>query len=161
MSAPDEQSAATGDGYPGGDPPLAHKINYLFETVRRPDGKPYSNEEVAEAINRRGDATISGTYLWYLRRGDRDNPTKKHLEVIARFFDVSPAYFFDDSRSRAIARELAVLRRLADADVQRVAMRLDGLSTRSLHAVAELIDRVRELEGLPPGDDRPDAPGSA
>jgi transcriptional regulator with XRE-family HTH domain len=151
MSAPDEPSATAGDTDSGRGWSLAHKINHLFETIRRPDGKPYSNEEVAEAINCRGDATISGTYLWYLRKGDRDNPTKKHLEVIARFFDVSPAYFFDDGRPRAVAAELAVLRGLAGAEAQRVAMRLAGLSPRSLQTVAELIDRVRELEGLPPG----------
>jgi hypothetical protein len=130
---------------------LARRINHLFETVRRPDGKPYSNEEVAEAINGRGDTTISGTYLWYLRRGDRDNPTKKHLEVLARFFDVSPAFFFDDERSRRIAVDSLPERRPADSLADRVATRLDGLSPRSLHTVAELIDRVRELEGLPPG----------
>ena len=127
---------------------LAHKINYLFETVRRPDGKPYSNEEVAESINGRGDTTISGTYLWYLRRGDRDNPTKKHLEVLARFFDVSPAFFFDDERSRRIAGES--LPAAPPTEAQRIAVRLDGLSARSLRTVGELLDRVRELEGLPP-----------
>jgi hypothetical protein len=127
---------------------LAQKINHLFETVRRPDGKSYSNEEVAEAINERGEATISGTYLWYLRRGDRDNPTKKHLEVLARFFDVSPAYFFDDGSRPPV-----------DACAMRIAARLDGLSPRSLRTVADLIERVRELEGLPSAD--PDAPTGA
>lgn len=97
MSPADETSVTTSDAGTVRGGPLAHKINYLFETVRRPDGKSYSNEEVAEAITELGEATISGTYLWYLRRGDRDNPTKKHLEVLARFFGVSPAYFFDDA----------------------------------------------------------------
>jgi hypothetical protein len=157
------------DHPPAGHPPaaddappdcsLARRINHLFESVRRPDGKPYSNEEVAEAINGRGDTTISGTYLWYLRRGDRDNPTKKHLEVLARFFDVSPAFFFDDERSRRIAVDSVPEPRPADSLAERVAVRLDGLSPRSLHTVAELIDRVRELEGLPPGG--PGRPGGA
>jgi transcriptional regulator with XRE-family HTH domain len=154
MSA-DQHPADAGAG-PTPECTLARKINYLFETLRRPDGKPYSNEEVAESINERGETTISGTYLWYLRRGDRDNPTKKHLEVLARFFDVSPAFFFDDHRSRAIAGPSVPAPRPADNPARRVAVRLDGLSPRSLHTVAELIDRVRELEGLPardPSDD--------
>lgn len=103
MSPADEPRTTTGGAEAVRGGPLARKINHLFETVRRSDGKPYSNEEVAEAITELGEATISGTYLWYLRRGDRDNPTKKHLEILARFFDVSPAYFFDDDRSRRIA----------------------------------------------------------
>jgi transcriptional regulator with XRE-family HTH domain len=148
MSAPDEPSATAGDTDSGRGWSLAHKINHLFETIRRPDGKPYSNEEVAEAINCRGDATISGTYLWYLRKGDRDNPTKKHLEVLARFFDVSPAFFFDDERSRRIAGES--LPAAPPTEAQRIAVRLDGLSARSLRTVGDLLDRVRELEGLPP-----------
>ena len=138
---------------------LAHKINYLFETVRRPDGKPYSNEEVAESINGRGETTISGTYLWYLRRGDRDNPTKKHLEVLARFFDVSPAFFFDDERSRRIA--VTSLPSPPESPAHRVALRLDGLSPRSLHTVASLIERVRELEGLPSATGSEGPPGPA
>jgi transcriptional regulator with XRE-family HTH domain len=147
MSATDPLTATAG---PAPEGSLAGKINQLFETVRRADGKPYSNEDVAEAINGRGEATISGTYLWYLRRGDRDNPTKKHLEVLARFFDVSPAFFFDDQPARPIAGDPPDHR--GDAETRRVARRLDGLSPRSLRAVAELIDRVRELEGLPPRD---------
>jgi transcriptional regulator with XRE-family HTH domain len=130
---------------------LADKINHLFATIRRPDGKQYSNEEVAAAISRTAvddGPKISGAYLWYLRNGQRDNPTKKHLEALAAFFQVSPAYFFDDERSREIVNELAVLRILADSNVQRVAMRLGGLSKASLRAVAEVVDRVRQLEGL-------------
>ncbi|HEU5111358.1 MAG TPA: XRE family transcriptional regulator [Micromonosporaceae bacterium] len=149
MSSPEPPPVDTGaDLGIGPACTLAHKINYLFETVRRPDGKPYSNEEVAESINGRGETTISGTYLWYLRRGDRDNPTKQHLEVLARFFDVSPAFFFDDERSRRVARQ--TLPAAPPTEAQRVAVRLDGLSPRSLRTVGELIDRVRELEGLPP-----------
>lgn len=147
MSPTDEPSDATGNAgvVVGGS--LASKINYLFETVRRADGKPYSNEEVAEAITELGEASISGTYLWYLRRGDRDNPTKKHLETLARFFDVSPAFFFDDARSRQIAMTGRASR--TDEDARRVAALLCDLSPRSRRAVTDLIGRVRELEGLP------------
>ena len=137
---------------------LAQKINHLFDTIRRPDGTRFSNEEVAAAIGKGEPSKISGSYLWLLRKGDRDNPTIKHLEAIASFFDVSPAYFFDDAKSRAIASELALLRAIKDAGVQRIATRLHGLSPRSVEAIAQVIESIRAAEGLaptPPEDDTP------
>jgi transcriptional regulator with XRE-family HTH domain len=52
---------------------------------------------------------VSGTYLWLLRTGQRDNPTMKHLIAIARFFGVPPTYFFPDDAMRqdAVPAELA------------------------------------------------------
>jgi len=126
---------------------LAEKINHLFATVLRPDGKRYSNDDVAGTVTADG-TQISNQYLSYLRRGERDNPTKKHLEALARFFSVSPAYFFDDVKSKAIAEELQLLRALADSGVKRVATRLGGLSPDSLRNIASIIEHVREIEGL-------------
>jgi ESX-1-secreted protein regulator len=125
---------------------LADRINHLFETVLRPDGSRYSNDEVAATM---GDGPqISGAYLSSLRRGVRDNPTKRHLEALAGFFSVSPAYFFDDAEFVAIAEELKLLRALADSGVKRVATRLGGLSPDSLRNIASIVERVREIEGL-------------
>ena len=136
---------------------LAQKINHLFDIIRRPDGTRYSNEEVAAALAQNAEGSkISGSYLWLLRRGDRDNPTIKHLEALASFFDVSPAYFFDDARSRAIAGELAVLRAIQDGNIERIAARLNGLSPRGIEAITKVIESVRAAEGLVP--EPPDEP---
>lgn len=127
---------------------LAEKLNHLFATVH-PSGRPErSSEEVAEAISARGGPTISATYIWQLRKGLRDNPTKKHLEALADFFGVPPAYFFNDAAAVRIDAELDLLSALRDAPVRQVALRASGLSPQSLKAIAEMIDRVRQLEGL-------------
>ena len=135
-----------------GEPPprrtLAEKIDHLFATVRPPKGE-YTHEEVANAIGDAGGPTISATYVWQLRKGLRDNPTKKHVEALAGFFGVPPAYFFDDDAAAQIDAELALLTALRDAEVRQVALRASGLSTESLHTIAEMIERVRRLEGLP------------
>ncbi|MET9566382.1 MULTISPECIES: helix-turn-helix domain-containing protein [Streptomyces] len=129
---------------------LAAKVDRLFSTVRRsPDGDEYTFEEVAAAIKERGGATISATYLWQLRKGLRDNPTKRHLEALADFFDIPPAYFFDDAEAERIDAELALLAALRDASVRQIALRARGLSERSLDAIKDMVDHVRELEGLP------------
>ncbi|AXB42861.1 helix-turn-helix domain-containing protein [Amycolatopsis albispora] len=128
---------------------LAAKVDHLFRTVRPRDGGEYSFEEVAEALRARGGPTISATYLWQLRKGIRDNPTKRHLEALAGFFGVPAAYFFDDEETRRIDAELTLLTALRDAPVRQIALRASGLSPKSLEAIAEMVDRVRELEGLP------------
>jgi transcriptional regulator with XRE-family HTH domain len=129
-------------------PTLAEKLNRLFSTVH-PRGRPeFSSEEVAETIRDRGGPTVSATYIWQLRTGRRDNPTKKHLEALADFFGVSPAYFFDEAAAARIEAELDLLAALRDAPVREMALRASGLSAQSLKAIAEMIERVRELEGL-------------
>lgn len=128
---------------------FADRLNHLFRTVHPAGRGEYSSEEVANAIRDRGGPTISATYIWMLRRGTRDNPTKKHLEALSDFFGVPPAYFFDDESAARIDQELAVVTALRDAAVHKVALRAAGLSQESLTALADMIDRVRTLEGLP------------
>jgi transcriptional regulator with XRE-family HTH domain len=137
---------------------LAAKVDHLFRTVRPRGGGEYTFEEVAEAIRAKGGPTISATYLWQLRKGRRDNPTKRHLEALAGFFGVPPAYFFDDAEAERIDAELALLNALRDAPVRQIALRASGLSTKSLETIVEMVDRVRELEGLPQPAKPDDAP---
>lgn len=129
---------------------LADKLDYLFRTVRGSGRREYTNEEVATTISREPDVSISASYLWYLRTGQRDNPTFKHLNALARFFGVPPAYFFDDETSARVEAELALLTAMKDTGVRDVALRAAGLSTRSLDTITDVINRVRELEGLSP-----------
>src|ERR1700722_11289166 len=57
---------------------FAERLDRLFRTVHPKDRGPYTPAEVAEAINEAaGDKVVSGTYLWLLRTGQRDNPTMK------------------------------------------------------------------------------------
>ena len=127
---------------------LAEKIDHLFAVVRPPKGE-YTHEEVATAIRDAGGPIVSATYIWQLRKGLRDNPTKKHLEALSSFFGVPPAYFFDDQVAARVDAELALLSAIRDASVRQVALRASGLSTESLETIAEMIERVRKLEGLP------------
>ncbi|MFI9842195.1 helix-turn-helix domain-containing protein [Nonomuraea sp. NPDC051941] len=132
---------------------LAEKLEYLFRTVREPGRREYSNEEVAAAIARDQDVSISASYIWYLRTGQRDNPTLKHLTALATFFGVPPAYFFDERIRDEVEGELALVVALRDAGVRDVALRASGLSVESLDTITEVIKRVRTLEGLPPRDE--------
>lgn len=127
---------------------LADRLERLFTTVHPKGRGPYSYEEVASGIRRQGGPTISASYIWQLRTGAKDNPTKRHLEALSGFFGVKPAYFFDDEESEKIAAELDALAAMRDAGVRSVALRASGLSDKSLKIISEFIERARELEGL-------------
>jgi transcriptional regulator with XRE-family HTH domain len=140
-------------------PSLADKLDRLFQAVRPAGRGEYSYQEVADAIRAEGGPTISATYLWQLRKGLRDNPTRNHLAALARFFGVSPAYFFDDDAAEVVDAQLSLLAAMRDASVRSVALRAAGLSVESLTAVQVVIDHARRLEGLetggPAGQDGP------
>ncbi|HEY2058269.1 MULTISPECIES: helix-turn-helix domain-containing protein [Amycolatopsis] len=125
---------------------LSGKIDQLFHVVRRPDREQYSHEEVARACREATGESFSTTYLWQLRTGRRDNPTKRHLEALAQFFGVPPAYFFDDEQSVKIAEELALLGALRDAGVRDVALRAVTLSSDGLDTISDMIDAIARRE---------------
>ena len=145
----------------GPGPTLAEKIDRLFRLVRRPNREQFSHEEVAKSCRDTTGETFSATYLWQLRTGRRTNPTKRHLEALADFFNVPVAYFFDDNeQSSAITEELELLGALRDADVRSVALRAVNLSPEGIDTISELIDVLarRQLDAGPgPGGSTPGA----
>ncbi|MEV4427141.1 helix-turn-helix domain-containing protein [Streptomyces sp. R-07] len=125
---------------------LSRKIDGLFRLVRRPDGLPFSNGEVATACREATGVSFSTTYLWQLRTGRRNNPTKRHLEALADHFEVPVSYFFDDEHGAKIAAEIELLGALRDAGVRSVALRAVGLSSEALGTVSDLIDVIAVRE---------------
>lgn len=131
---------------------LASKLNRLFVAVHPQGRGEYTHQEVADALRARGGPTISATYVWQLRNGLRDNPTKKHLEALADFFGVPAVYFFDDPRGEEIDAELELLVAIRQSSVRAIALRATGLSSDSLRTLAQVVERVRQLEGLTDSD---------
>lgn len=125
---------------------LAEKIDTLFKVVRRPNRDQFSHEEVAKACREATGETFSATYLWQLRTGRRDNPTKRHLEALAQFFHVPVAYFFDDDQGAVIARELELLGALRDAGVRDMALRAVNLSAEGIDTISEMIEVLARRE---------------
>src|ERR1700722_929165 len=130
------------------DGTLAEKLDRLFAAVPPGRRREYSFEEAAAGIAGRGGPTISATYLWQLRRGLRDNPTKRHLEAMAGVFGVSPAYFFDDEGSSGFDAEPGLAVALRDPGVRSVALRSWGLSAPTLSAIAAIVEQARVVERI-------------
>jgi transcriptional regulator with XRE-family HTH domain len=136
------KGAETGD--------LAARLNKLFEVMRRPTTPPLSNAAAATAITEKTGVSISPAYLWQLRNGVKDNPTVQHLRAIAEFFGVPASYLIDRDPDPQIDAQLNLLQALRDSGVRDLAMRASGLTPQALNSVALILDRVRELERLPP-----------
>ena len=128
------------DDTPHPDGLLAQRLDRLFRTAHPEGRKPFTPAEVADAINAAaGERVTSGTYLWQLRTGRRDNPTYKVLTGLSEFFGVPPTYFFADDT----ALPAEVVTALADDAVRDIALRAAGLSEHSLAVIAETVSMAR------------------
>jgi transcriptional regulator with XRE-family HTH domain len=128
---------------------LADKLDYLFRTARPKGRGEHTYREVAQAINDApGGTTISASYLWQLRRGDKDNPTMKHIEALAKFFGVPASYFLNDESTGQITEQLELLVAIRNNDVREIAIRASELSDAALHMIRNVIENTRQIEGL-------------
>ena len=126
---------------------FADKINFLFATVRPPgEDREYTNSDVAAATD------ISGSYIGYLRKGIRDNPSIEAVRALARFFGVPASYLVDDEQDQqrlaSIEAQLKLVQALANPGIKQLAMRAADadLSPTGLETIAAMIEEVRKLE---------------
>lgn len=68
-------------------PTIAELVNLLFNKVRRPDGRPFTEKEVSEQVN------ITHKTLNHIRTGKTPNPGIATIREICRFFGVSMDFF--------------------------------------------------------------------
>ncbi|WP_202451996.1 MULTISPECIES: hypothetical protein [unclassified Streptomyces] len=87
-----------------------------------------------------------------LRTGKRDNPTKRRLEALAQFFQVPPAYFFDDEQSAKLDEEIALPGALREAGVRSIALRTVNLSVDGQAVISDMVEAIarREKPGAGP-----------
>lgn len=79
-------------GAPGKNPEQAHfiasKVDHLFRTVTRPNGKPYTYQQVAAGTG------LNFSYIRKLRVGKVSSPSREVLQKLGAFFGVPPDYWF-------------------------------------------------------------------
>ncbi|MGG2460193.1 hypothetical protein ACO0M4_10285 [Streptomyces sp. RGM 3693] len=69
---------------------FAERLDYLCRN--NPRG-PLSNPQVVRMLEERGLPSFSTTYMWQLRTGRADNPTKRHMDALATLFGVPQDYW--------------------------------------------------------------------
>ncbi len=151
-----------GDRSPAPGPTLADKLDRLFRVAGQAagaGGREPSYQQVAAAIEDAGGPTISATYVWQLRRGDRDNPTKVHLEALAAYFGVPAAYFFADVQDdQGMITDAELRAAIQDERVRRIAIRSASLPAESLESILQIVEVMRGVHGLPVATTRGGAP---
>ncbi|MGC3001428.1 hypothetical protein ACPF8X_24405 [Streptomyces sp. G35A] len=111
---------------------FAERLDHLCRNDPR---GPFSNDQVAAMLAEANLPTASGTYIWQLRTGRRDNPTKNHIESFAKLFGVPVMYFFQDTTEQAVNKLLAMLNGLKEKQ---------GVTPIQLHAQLESLSRLLE-----------------
>lgn len=133
---------------------LAKKIDHLLSIRAEVDteGRP-SYKKVASEITKLSGESFSAAYLWQLHRGERTNPTLRHLRAMAQYFNVPVSYFTDDDAAREMINEDILARReldksMMESGVSAVFLRGDlaALSPEGKRMAADMIHKLRELE---------------
>jgi transcriptional regulator with XRE-family HTH domain len=120
---------------------IPEKLDHLFKTVRRPDGREFTYDQVEKGTS----GAVSRSYVWKLRNGRNENPSLEVIEALARFFEVPVTYFFEgvDVPSQDA---VAVANLLRNPALRRLAERAQGLSPEHLELVGDFIEGLKRLE---------------
>ena len=101
---------------------FAQKLESLFQTVTKPDGSQYTEVEVEVATANMG-YKLTNSYIRKLRDGVSQNPSYEKIIALAKFFKVSPAYFFEETEETPQFPSLS----LEDLDFQAMALRAEEI----------------------------------
>lgn len=113
---------------------LGERLDNLFQEKSKPDGNPFTNEDVAIATS------INQSYLSKLRRGRAGNPSYMIMLRLSWFFDVPITYFSDGDVEKVNKIDVD------DRFTELIAARAGKLSKKSRIVALELLERIYELE---------------
>ncbi|MFE3139718.1 hypothetical protein [Streptomyces scopuliridis] len=122
---------ASGQSEPVAPDSFAARLDHLCRNDPR---GPFSNEQVSAMLHKANLPKASGTYVWQLRTGRRDNPTKHHMEGFAKLFGVPVEYFLNHDTAGAVNELLRRLNGLKDK----------GVTAEQLHSQLESLSSLLE-----------------
>lgn len=121
------------------------RLNELFAN----SGRRLTNRAVVNGMAADG-CRISTPYLSQLRTGVRDSPSDDVVMALAKYFGVSPGYFFttpwDGDRDAAYGEDEKTVAGLDDSDLQKLLSTSNGLSSGSLDLLADVATKLRAAE---------------
>jgi hypothetical protein len=136
---------------PPDDSSLAARLDHLFQTVVRPDGRKYTYDQVARALAQQSPPVqVTGSLIWRLHRGKSRDASLSVVVALARFFDVPANYFLLDNEEIAavLVQDRTLHASLDDESIRDIVLALRGLSASSLAAIADLVHAMRRAEKL-------------
>ncbi|MCZ4100746.1 hypothetical protein [Streptomyces sp. H39-C1] len=142
---------------------FAERLDFLC--THDPRG-PLSSPQVVQMLEEQGLPSFSNTYMWQLRTGRADNPTKKHMDSLADFFGVPRDYWSNAATAKVVDTLIAQLngfkaggatpetlhkqlagftRRMSEGDAPEALMaQLDELARLNQHGVSA--DMLKSLQ---------------
>lgn len=133
--------------------PVSQQLQILFDTVRHPDNRPYTMQEVSAAID------VSLPTLSQLRTGRIKNPQLHTLREICRFFHV-PLRYFETRTPEECYAIIAGDEAHSTPALHEIALRATHLSPRSQQDVLTIIRWVQAAEDQrSAGNNLPPLPG--
>ena len=111
------------------DPDFTEKLNHLFRTHTKPGGIPYTNDEVGKMSG------LTNAALSKLRTGKSKNPTMETITKLAKFFEVSPDYFFPIPTQEP-----------TDPHLDKIALRARQLGPEGRQAILDMLEHILKLE---------------
>lgn len=133
-----ERGVVTGPvGEWGGRVDFAQRLNRLFEETRRPDGRRWTLQYVADECTARGQA-VTKQYILHLKSGVRTEPRLNLVEALGDVFRVPVSYFTADYAGRMTSDLLPILVAMSDPRVRALLTRDDLADVLGALADAEL-----------------------
>ncbi|WP_190128401.1 hypothetical protein [Streptomyces mashuensis] len=91
---------------------FADRLDFLC--THDPRG-PFTNPQVVRMLEERGLPAPSSTYMWQLRTGRADNPTKKHMDALADLFAVPQDYWSNRGTATTVNSMITRLNELKES----------------------------------------------
>ncbi len=138
-------SSGANPGNPGDQPSFGEQLNHLFATKLKTENgrkRRYTLREVADSTG------ISIGFLSEARRGRKDNPPKEFIELLARFFEVPPSYFFNPLPEESVAIQTAFREALTQPSMANILLRAGAYSEVEREMLLELMDSVERLRNI-------------
>jgi transcriptional regulator with XRE-family HTH domain len=122
-------------------PPLAQRLETIISVYYRNKKRP-GYKEIAKEIEQKTGRSFSGTYLWELATGRKQNVTPEHLHMLAEFFGVTRDYFTDPEVSERVRHQMEFAVALGNKKVRTLAAWADGLSDTHLDAILAVVNAM-------------------
>jgi hypothetical protein len=150
------------------DDDLAAKLARLMEAAGNP-----GTERLSQAIEETTGRSISGAYLWQIKKGRKKNLTLQHLTALSAYFShalglpITLSYFDPatpidepwtasgeratvERLERQLAEERQLTQALADYGVRRIASRYGSLNTAEQRQVLAIVETFGGQEAADP-----------
>ena len=120
---------------------LAEKVNFLFDTFRKPNGKRVTYREVQAKTG------LQPSWISDLTTAKAIRPTFKDLRALSNFFGVRPDFW---SNELTDAVQAQAIMDAGPSDVQQIAARASDLSPEARQIILKLIKSLEDspLESL-------------